>query len=737
MLRTQAVEAVKVEDEVTDSDAVVAQFKQVIIQSAVDLACRQQADTNCLIASLHASWEEIKSQVVDIGELDTYSVPAPKKLKTDYEFKVTHLMSAYADVIKNLFFERPEGPMRLSLIQEFSHVENTCAEYGRESFELIWALLEAQLSSLGKDMSSEDEVQALIDNTCSYLELQFADKISQVVRKANRQRPIDQVKEFCYLDQCATVSKSNVDVQDLEYDAAGEAPWTVLFYLMRSGRYDTAVTYASSNSLTKGLVPFMQTYYSERGLLSYDQLNTLVDMISVLETTDVYHRAVLAILGRYNFELDELQSSSLEDYLWIKLKLVNTHASSGVYASLSGYQYTTFKELRSNFSNSDPSAFKGKPLLYTFALVASLCYGEAIQFLHSHDRELEAVHLAIALKERRLLPYLDSQRVLFESIGDVMHVNYDQLLQKYLRHLEYPSPNSALAYIGLMDNDQAIVIAASDLVISTQNYQIVLNQDVYWLSSLFKDKLDRTIPSPNRVAPYGSPNSHEPQGQLYIDIVKRIAHFAAEQNSVDAVRLFDLINEKAEVMELIIKQSQNEVRKLRNVWQENRTILDARATTSPTNRRSFFTEKYSEFFEKYNVTSMQKYLTALNSLDILLTFYTWLLERHYMNAAECILNSLLSPYSASQEGIPSSIKRAHSAVKEELPDAIVIAISLLDQLSRLKDCPYSEDIALEEMKSLTNYFNDLEAYLRDLPTAWKRWKELSRKVMEIKSQLLN
>jgi hypothetical protein len=715
-LSSQAAEPVKVED-TADIDMVVTQFKQVIIQSAVDLACRQQAMASAFTLSLHSTWEEIKAQVVDMGEQDTYTVPAPKKLKTDYEFKVTQLMAAYADVIKNLFNSRQDTPMRMSLVQEFAHVDNTCVEYDRESFELIWSLLGAQLAGLSDEMEMDEEVATLLENTCKFLELSYTDKVSQVVRRTSRRLPVEQVKEFCHSELSSIVSKDHADIQDLEYDSVGEAPWAILFYLMRSGRYDAASEYARANAITQPIAIYVKTYYQGRGVLSFDHLARLVEDLTALETTDIYHRAVLAILTRYNIELDELQSGSLEDYLWIKLKLVNTHLNPVASQDLPNYQFMTFPELRSSFSNSDPSAFKGKPMLYTFALVAALCYGEAIQFLHSHDKELEAVHLAVALKEHNLLPYMDSQTVVFESVREVMHVNYDELLRKYVRHLEYPMPNAALAYIGLMQNDQAVVIAASDVVISTQNYQIILNDEVYILSSIFRQKVGV---------------------QLYNDVVKRVAHFAADQQSSEAVRLFDLIDEKAAVMELIIKQEQTEIRRLWSLWREHRTVLDVRPPSAQPTSRSFIQEKYVEIFNKYQSASsqMQVYTRALSGLDILYTFYSCLQDRHYESSVGMVLSSWLMPIRTPQlaSGISEAVKRAHSAVKEELPDAIVTAISVLEQLSR-QATDYPADLVRQELKALTSYFNELEGSLRDLPLALQRWKELSKQVMEVKSQL--
>lgn len=479
---------------------------------------------------------------------------------------------------------------------------------------------------------------------------------------------------------------------------------------MRSGRYDSAIDYARGTAATRPLAGFLQTYYNNNGILGIDQLAMVVDAITTLETTDIYHRAILAVLARYNMDLDVLQSGSLEDYLWIKLKLVNMVAHSQSYHDLPDYQYITFAELRLSFSNSDPTAFKGRPLLYTFALTATLCYSEAIQFLHSQGKELEAVHLAIVLRSRSLLPHFMSELALFEYEGEVLHVNYNELLRKYVQHLEFALPNCALAYIGIMDISQTIVIAASDIVISTQNYQIILNNEVYILSSLFKQKLGN---------------------QIYNDIVKRVAHYAVDQNVAEAVRLFDFIDEKADVMNLIIKQEQAEVRKCWSLWHDQ-SIQDIRPSKAPSRSREFFKENYARIFEKYNCSSasMQNSMYALRGLDVLLNFYTWLIERHYAKAVELILTNLLLPDNETQTSeVPDSIKRAHQAVKEELPDAIFTTLTVLDHFSRQQDPTFPADIAIREMKALCTYYNELEGLLRGLPVASKKWKELSKQVL--------
>lgn len=206
VLRNQDPGPIKTVDTDIDIESAVAQFKQVIIQSAVDLACRQQANSN-VISSLHANWEEIRAQVIDTNVQDTYSIPAPQRLKTDYEFKVTQLMAAYADVVKNNFAGMSEAQSSLSFVQEFTHVENTCSEYGRESFELIWNLLEAQMSGLGKEVNSEEGFVTLVENTCKFLELSYSDKINQVARKTSRRLPLEQVKDYCNVELSSIVSK--------------------------------------------------------------------------------------------------------------------------------------------------------------------------------------------------------------------------------------------------------------------------------------------------------------------------------------------------------------------------------------------------------------------------------------------------------------------------------------------------------------------------------------------------
>lgn len=263
------------------------------------------------------------------------------------------------------------------------------------------------------------------------------------------------------------------------------------------------------------------------------------------ETHDVFEKAVLILLGKLNIEISDLQQNTLEDYLWFKLKIAqpieddNIRVMENAHENYSGL---SLSELQRTIIESGPQQFDGRSVVYSIALIATMCYGEAVQFLYNiKDYNTESVHLAIVLNENRLLPTFSSSENSFEIYESVIHVNLNKIVADYIKIFESILPNEALMYISLMTSTQGIVSEASNLVISFENFQIVLNTEMYIFSTEFRDCIT---------------------DQNYRLCVENIADYASRQKAPEAVVLYDLIESYEKVVENWIVELKEEIKKL-------------------------------------------------------------------------------------------------------------------------------------------------------------------------------
>lgn len=116
---------------------------------------------------------------------------------------------------------------------------------------------------------------------------------------------------------------------------------------------------------------------------------------------DVFQKGLYTLLIRHNCEMDELQDLSLEDYIWFKLKIVHQLDSSqaeGLQFICPDFQVLSLWDLQKAIQEAGHSHFEGHVLVYSIALVSTLCYGEAVQYLYEQkDYTVEATHLCIAI----------------------------------------------------------------------------------------------------------------------------------------------------------------------------------------------------------------------------------------------------------------------------------------------------------------------------------------------------
>ena len=206
------------------------------------------------------------------------------------------------------------------------------------------------------------------------------------------------------------------------------------------------------------------------------------------------------------------------------------------------YSILLLPDLQKYIIDCGPSHFNDSSCLYATALLSCLCYGEAVMHLYNiFEYSSEALHLALILKEFQLLPMFTNHDVMFDDIECITHVNLNKMISDYIKSFSSMLPNEALIYISFMSNSQSIVSECSNLVIAYDNYQIVLNTEVYNFSNQFR----RAIGENN-----------------FKLAVETIAEYAISQKSFEACILFDLIGSYSNVMKTWIIELKTEISKL-------------------------------------------------------------------------------------------------------------------------------------------------------------------------------
>lgn len=75
------------------------------------------------------------------------------------------------------------------------------------------------------------------------------------------------------------------------------------------------------------------------------------------------------------------------------------------------------------------------------------------------------------------------------------------------------------------------------------------------------------------------------------------------------------------------------------------------------------------------------------------------------------------------------VRKLHSSVKEEMPDVIVTALTVLELMS-------AGEGVKEEMKALTSYFEEVSDTIRGLARAEQRTAELFPTIVEFKEKIM-
>jgi hypothetical protein len=687
----------------------VKKYSRLVLQSCVDTC------TLFSLSSLNSrhqekldkDWEAIKQKVIDSRGMDYFTVPIPKRPKNFNEAVPLHT-SAYNSIITNYFHAKTEDKY-CNVIQEFIQIELNRREIDRDSLHNIWKLIQTQIESARE----EANFQNYISGTCKFYERLFMEKI---VESTNEDGLEKKVLEF------AINTAKSLKGYKPEYDKNGLPVWCLLFLLMRSGMLDFFKNFLSScDSARKYMKVFL--HYLEYGEISESLLrDVMVELKN--EEIDPFLKALLCIVSRNNETVEEVQDSCLEDYLWFKLKLVTNEDLESIEHLECEYQYSALQltDIQRYILDCGPSHFNNSVSLYTTALVATLSYGEAVSHLSLFpEYSAEGLHLAIVLKENKLLPTFSNHDKSFNEVEGILHVNLNLMISQYIKPFASIMPNEALMYISFMTSGKSIVNETSNLVMSYENYQIVLNKEIY----IFQTSFRRAIGENN-----------------FKLAIETIAEHALSQKSPEACYLFDLISSEKSVVHTWIIEIKNEIKKQCDRWKnEIKTQYSLRDEKGKCDFFNYPGQNYTKLYDKYKRENIFARIpdleSALNVLNGFLTFFIAVNLKQFRHALSVI--SALQVFPLKPAGRMSEYhnkyKKMVSEAKEEFPKVILTCLEIFRIL--MERAQGSERNEFKgDMKSLNDFFGELMANSKGIQGVEDRFAASEGLVREIFSSII-
>ena len=690
----------------------VRKYSKLILQSCVD-TCTQFSLSSLKSrrsAKLAKDWESIKQKVVDSRGMDHFSVPTPKRQK-NLNDSVPVFTSAYNSVITNYFHSKTEDKY-CNIVQELIQIEQNRHEIDRDNLVTAWKLIQTQI----EHSREEANIESFMSGTCKFFEKLYLEKI---LESTNEKALEKKVLEFSI-----NLAKAGKGYKP-EYDKNGYPVWCLLFTFMRSGMMDMFRDFLLSSMIAR---PYAKIFlhYLENGELSESLLKELMDILKSAEEIDVYLKALLHIVSRNNEDIEEIQESCLEDYLWFKLKLVTTEDQESIEQLEQHYNYSALllSDVQRYILDCGPNHFSNSVSLYVTSLISTLCYGEAVMYLYQHTQYMaEALHLAIILKEHKLLPTFNYQEKMFDDIEGIVHVNLNLMISLYIKSFSSVMPNEALMYISFMTSGKSLVNETSNLVVAYENYQIVLNKEIYIFQTSFRKAIG------------------ENNFKLTIET---IAEYALQQKSPEACYLFDLIGAEGAVVLTWIVEIKNEIKKLFDRWKNEMAKLQYRVKEErgKCEAENYAAKNYLKLYDKYqreNIFARIPELEfTLNVLNGFLTFFKAANLKQFSHALNVLANLQifpLKPVGRTSE-YHNKYKKLMNEGKEEVPRTILTALEICQVLLARVTSGGERNDFRGDMKNLNDFFIELKNVSKGLTRVEEKFVAYEGMVREIFSSII-
>uniref|UniRef100_A0A6A7FYE9 Nuclear pore protein n=2 Tax=Hirondellea gigas TaxID=1518452 RepID=A0A6A7FYE9_9CRUS len=464
----------------------------------------------------------------------------------------------------------------------------------------------------------------------------------------------------------------------------GAPVWPLLFYCLRAGGIKEASSAAPDNnspSVLEIIAALQQCSRNEDSRVSpeTEKRLRLAYKRSVKTMRDPFKRAVYCVLARCDVTEDHGDIvTTTDDYLWLKLTLVDTSADCGnanvpstpTVVTAAKQDLLTLPQLQhmlyKQYGESHFNAYE-QPLLYTTVLLLTGQFEAAIEFLRRNDRLLcHAVHIAIALYTNRILcvPQALSAPLLSRESDEpecCLRLNLARLMLLYTRQFEATHPHEALHYCFLLKDqktstgEDVFLNCISELALHSREFDLMLGK--------LNDDGTRT---PGIVDNFN------------VD-VKEVTELVARDSEKkglheDAIRLYDLAKNHEKVISLLNKLLSQVVHlSSPNIGNGGATVT---AAGSDRERVLELACSVGLRFRSHGHNATQQSASTMHLLLDLATVFDLYHAHRYQEAVEVIQRLQLIALTRDEvETRVSGLTSVASEVKDVLPSVLLAAIT--------------------------------------------------------------
>lgn len=310
----------------------------------------------------------------------------------------------------------------------------------------------------------------IVKSSRAYLEQQFFNYMNEIYTKDEKKQsqylPATNVNKISYfIDQVITKNNSP-ELMNRTLIFNGIPIWALLFYLLRSGLYEEAVTLTQTNSdafdkFDRNLPIYLRSYVKSdaTGLpselqerISSDYGQSIQFLNEDSPEFDPFKYAVYKIIGKCDLARKTLPLAlnlSIEDWVWFHLLLINEFNPDTTSSLL--FENYTLENLQRKILSLGPDRFNASSNnpLYAKTLTLVGLFENSVQYVFETVNEIDAVHLAIALCYYGLLRTSSGQRDDLISINqeDQLEINFSRLLGSFSRSFKLSDPKVAAQYL--------------------------------------------------------------------------------------------------------------------------------------------------------------------------------------------------------------------------------------------------------------------------------------------------
>lgn len=321
------------------------------------------------------------------------------------------------------------GDIPKQIIDGYTALENITKEDATESGlrERIYAKSHAQSMSQG---SAPQLRKQILEGSRAFLEKSFFKSVLDQIQKNPKEAQLGGIPSA--LNQIRAYIRVRASKNDLAPDGAelkqigdaGDYCWAIIFYLLRSGHTEAALSYVNNEeafqSLDRRFVSYLMAYHASPDGRLGRKMQDMIDgeyqqrtRVAPKGTVDPYQIACYKIIGRCDLAQRNLDSvgQGVEDWIWLQFALARetdlTDDATGEIFGLEQIVETVAEIGQKHFQKGQADTANSYGTYFLMQVLAGM-FEQAVDYLYSFT-PVSAVHLAIALAYYGLLRVSDYQ----------------------------------------------------------------------------------------------------------------------------------------------------------------------------------------------------------------------------------------------------------------------------------------------------------------------------------------